>query len=117
MLNRDYLLRWGVGTPFAGETRFDGADGLLAALDLVTCESIMAGAPLRADLYTAPTVMDPLMIQFTVGDPADEMLVWHLDGEAVGCQVDPATLRQALIVYLMVGERAAALDWQLLPGD
>lgn len=127
VLARSYLLRWGVGTPAVCEMQFDDTDGLLAAIDRATCESIAAGQTLRADLYTSPTVMDPLLIQFTVGDPSASTLVWHVDGEAMfaldrreaggGCSVSPTVLRQALVVYLLTGERAHALDWFSLPSD
>jgi hypothetical protein len=126
VLGRNYLLRWGVGTPAVCEVQFSDTDGLMSALDRVTCESIAAGATLRADLYTSPTVMDPLLIQFTVGDPSATTLLWHLDGEAMVAvdrgpepapSVSPSTLRDALAVYLLTGERASALNWESLPGD
>jgi hypothetical protein len=104
------------------------------------------GMSIQVDLQaSSPDEDDPVLVQFLVGDDERSSLLWHMDGVGFAAvdphiqrrdhgmqfthfydvefaspdetQVAQATVREAIAVYLLTGQRTEGLGWHEIPAD
>lgn len=147
ILSRAHFLQWGLpragGLTAAQVTDVEDLDDVI---DQIEWSALAASISLQVDMWS-PLVGpgDPILIQFLVGHAHRSSLLWHYDGssdvaidprleawsigldyarvdglyamEPTCTQINPATVHDALTLYLLTNQRPDSLTWEEVPMD
>ena len=146
-MHGSFTLRFAIpGYPGLATAAGRGLDEFEAVVGLVGLLAREQAMTIQVDLRAAPAGPgDPVLVQFLIGDDDRSSLLWHEDGigfaavdphlprrpygiaftrsREVDCappdetQVRQSTVRDALAVYLLTGERTKWLGWREIPAD